>query len=277
MKKLFTLLGISLAVFLCTENNAHTNQSGAPVGNTGSPGDGNNTCNNAYCHGSSVAATDQTLTITMQENASREYTIWVASKSETPNQYAKAGFQACVEDGAGNKIGTLATLNSSLTKIIGSGSHITHTTAGTSPSEVVFGTHHYWSFSWTAPEDFNGEATVYAASMLTNNNGQDSGDTNVTSSYLFNVGVGLETLHVFDFSVYPNPASEQLSINMKEIPGENSTISLCDAKGAFTTLIAGNLIENTYNLSIPSYLAEGIYTLTLSSPKGQTSKKVMLK
>tara|TARA_B110000977_G_scaffold155018_1_gene197132 strand:- start:1520 stop:2353 length:834 start_codon:yes stop_codon:yes gene_type:complete len=277
MKKLFTLLGISLTVFLFTENNAHTNQSGAPMGNTGSQGDANATCNTGYCHSSSVAATDQTLTITMQENTTREYTIWVESKSETPFQYSKAGFQACVEDGAGNKIGTLATLNSTLTKIIGSGSYITHTTAGTSPSEEVFGSHHYWSFSWTAPEDFNGEASVYAASMLTNNNGSDSGDTNVTSSYLFNVGVGIETLNVFDFSVYPNPASEQLSINMKEIPGENSTISLCDVKGAFTTLITGNLKENKYNLSIPSYLAEGIYTLTVSSPKGQTSKKIMLK
>ena len=79
-----------------------------------------------------------------------------------------------------------------------------------------------------------------------------------------------------DFSVFPNPASAQLNLNLKSIPGENTSISLCDAKGAFTTLISGNLTQKSYAFSLPQYLAKGMYTLTISSPKGQTSKKVLL-
>jgi hypothetical protein len=212
----------------------------------------------------------------MEENAPREYTISIEAKSNTPNQYSKAGFQACVEDASGTKIGALATLSDELTKIIGGGSHITHKSSGTAASPEVSGTHHSWSFNWSAPADFNGEATVYAAAMLTNANGQNNGDTQVTNSYAFNVGLGLETVNAFDFSVFPNPASAQLNLNLKSIPGENTSISLCDAKGAFTTLISGNLTQKSYAFSLPEYLAKGMYTLTISSPKGQTSKKVLL-
>ena len=275
MKQLFTILGISLAVFFSTGKDAHTNTGGAPAGKTGSPGDNNTTCNTGYCH-SGPSVTDQSLTITMVENSPREYTISVEAKSNTPNQYSKAGFQACVEDASGTKIGALATLSDELTKIIGEGSHITHKSAGTAASPEVSGTHHSWSFNWSAPADFNGEATVYAAAMLTNSNGMNSGDTQVTSSYPFNVGLGLETINAFDFSVFPNPASAQLNLNLKSIPGENTSISLCDAKGAFTTLISGNLTQKSYAFSLPQYLAKGMYTLTISSPKGQTSKKVLL-
>ncbi|MEJ6710781.1 MAG: T9SS type A sorting domain-containing protein, partial [Flavobacteriales bacterium] len=153
---------------------------------------------------------------------------------------------------------------------------ITHKSAGTAVSPEVSGTHHYWSFNWSAPADFNGEATVYAAAMLTNSNGMNNGDTQVTDNYPFNVGLDLETINAFDFSVFPNPASAQLNINLKSIPGENTSISLCDAKGAFTTLISGNLTQKSYAFSLPQYLAKGMYTLTISSPKGQTSKKVLL-
>ena len=72
MKQLFTIIGISLAVFFSTGKHAHTNTAGAPAGKTGSPGDNNTTCNTAYCH-SGPDATDQNLSITMVENSPREY------------------------------------------------------------------------------------------------------------------------------------------------------------------------------------------------------------
>ena len=39
----------------------------------------------------------------------------IQAQSETPFEYTKAGFQACIEDASGAKIGNLSTLSNTLT------------------------------------------------------------------------------------------------------------------------------------------------------------------
>jgi hypothetical protein len=136
--------------------------------------------------------------------------------------------------------------------------------------------HHQWVFNWTPPVGYYGEATVYATSMLTNNNGNNNGDVFVSNSHTFMVGVGLEELNDFEFTAFPNPTAEQITLQWKESPGENANIYLCDAKGAITTLVKGNLNQNEYTFSIPAHLAKGIYTLNVASKKGQSSKRIVL-
>jgi len=272
MKIFFTILVITLAIFLVTDNSAHTNQSGAPAGRTGSPGDGLS-CTD-YCH-TGPSVTDQFITISMIENAPREYTITIQAQSETPFEYTKAGFQACIEDASGTKIGNLSTLSNTLTKIVNQ-HYITHTTLGTSPSEEFSGSHHAWSFNWSASDEFVGEAIVYTAVLFTNNNGSYSGDVLVTSNYTFNVGIGLNEVYRLDFSVYPNPVSEQINLVFETPLEEDTSISLIDLNGAEILLYQGILNQKEYNLVLPKGLASGVYAIRIDGESGQSSKKIIL-
>ena len=273
MKQAILFLGILTAVFFTVGNKAHTNGSGAPAGNVGSLG----TSCGGYCHGTGlVPITDQNLTmgVTYFETEG-SYTVWIEAQGSEPWQYEKVGFQACIENPQGDIIGDLVVTNSDYTKIVGQ-DYITHTSAGTAPSPFVFGSHQSWEFKWFPPADYQGEAILYVASIFSNNDGTNGGDTYVGANQVFNVGVGLEELVDFEFTAFPNPTTEQITLQWKESPGESANIYLCDAKGAISTLIKGDLNQNEYTFSIPAHLEKGIYTLNVVSQKGQSSKVIVL-
>lgn len=278
MKQAILFLGILTAVFFTTGNLAHTNVAGAPAGRTGSPGDEGNSCNNAYCHGYSSQNSGEYIDIFVDFplSSTDAYRITVEAANTGSFQYEKVGFQACVEDAEGNKIGQITIVDPTLTQIVEQ-HYITHTELGTAPSSQSVNLNHMWEFDWTPPADFLGQgAIIYAASMLTNNNGENNGDVFVSNSHTFMVGVGLEELNDFEFTAFPNPTAEQITLDWKENPGENTNVYLCDAKGAITTLVNGDLNQTNYTFSIPSHLARGIYTLNVSSKKGQSSKRIVL-
>ena len=116
-------------------------------------------------------------------------------------QYEKVGFQACVEDALGAKIGEISLVDPIRTKFPnGDSDYITHTFTGTAPSDNFS---HHWEFDWMPPANFEGqEANVYVASILSNDNNQNTGDVHVTNHHTFNVGVSVEEPGLFDFSVY---------------------------------------------------------------------------
>ena len=278
MKKLLTILGITTLTFLTTANLAHTNVTGAPAGKTGSPGDQGSSCNSPYCHGYGAQNSGEYVEIfvALALNSMDSYGITVEAGNTGGFQYEKAGFQACVEDASGNKIGQISLVNSELTQILEQ-DYITHTELGTTPSsQSIYGTH-MWEFDWTPPTDFVGEVTVYAASMLTNDDGMNSGDVHVTTSFTFNVGLDLDETNEVDFSVYPNPVADEFHISFGEVLDENIAITLCDLKGAEVLLLEGTLNQKEYSMILPSDLAKGVYTLCVDSKNRHSSQKIIVK
>jgi hypothetical protein len=277
MKQLVTILAIALAAFLVTDNSAHTYQDGAPAGNTGSPGDEGSSCNSPYCHGYAPQNSGEYVEIYVAIPLSTidVYRITVEAGNTGGFQYEEAGFQACVEDASGAKIGELSTVSNTLTQIVEE-DYITHTQLGTAPSDTVNGTH-MWEFDWTPPANFDGEeATIYAASILTNNNGMNTGDVHVTASYTFNVGFALAEEDAINFSVYPNPVSEQINLVFETPIEEDTSISLMDMKGAEIVLYQGFLSQKEYNLVLPAGLVSGVYAIRIDGDSGQSSKRIIL-
>jgi len=267
MKKIFTLLGIASLAFLYTGNVAHTYSSGAPAGKTGSLGDNGVSCNSSYCHGAGTV-TSQALNISVNVIGSTTADVEIMIEAVGSS---KIGFQACVEDAFGNKIGEISLDDAVRTKIVG-GDYITHTTYGTS----AVGQSINRVFYWTAPEDYDGEVIVYAASIFANGNGNPSGDVHLTANYSFNYGVGVEEVDAFEFTVFPNPTSEQINMSWATPLGENTRISLYDMKGAEAVLFEGTLNDLTYTMVLPSHLAKGIYTIKVDSERGSSSRKIVL-
>jgi len=272
MKYIGTILVLLAIVYFSSKDLAFTYSTGAPAANTASPGDGGATCNSTYCHSGPSAQSGENIDISVLQPLDQDYYRISIEVSNTGGmQYEKVGFQACVEDNFGNKIGEISFVDPTRTKFPnGNSDYITHTFTGTAPSDDFS---HLWEFDWTPPANFEGQvANVYAASILSNNNNQNNGDVHVTNHYAFNVGVSINELNLFDFSVYPNPAQDEIHISFSQKHQENVVVLLYDFKGTKTVLFDGKWDQNIESILLPSCIPFGLYTLEVNTIYGRSTK-----
>lgn len=275
MKYLGTTLALLAIVYFSSKDSAHTFSTGAPAANTASPGDGGVTCNNTYCHSGPSAQSGENIAISVLQSLDQgSFRILIEVSNSGGMQYEKVGFQACIEDDFGNKIGEISLVDPTRTKFPnGNSDYITHTFTGTAPSDDFL---HLWEFDWTPPVNFEGQvANVYAASILSNNNYQNNGDVHVSNHYAFNVGVFVNELSLFDFSVYPNPAQDEIYITFSQKPQDKVVVLLYDFKGSKTILFNDKWGQNIQSILLPSSIRSGLYTLEVRSIYGR-SKEVLV-
>ena len=106
MKYLVTIFALLTVVYLNTTDKAHSFSTGAPAAKTGSPGDEGSSCNSSYCHSGPAAGSGENIDISVLEPSDQEpYRISIEVSNTGGMEYEKVGFQACVEDDFGNKIG----------------------------------------------------------------------------------------------------------------------------------------------------------------------------
>lgn len=260
-------------VYFSSKDVAHTSSTGAPVANTASPGDDGASCNTAYCHSGPAVGSGENIAISVLKPLDQgPYRISIEVSNTGGMQYEKVGFQACVEDDFGNKIGEIFLVDPTRTKFPnGNSDYITHKFAGTAPSDDFL---HFWEFDWTPPVNFEGQAAnVYVASILSNNNNQNNGDVHVTNHYVFNVGVFIEEPGLFDFSVYPNPVKDEIHISFSQNQQqEDLVIVLYDFKGSETVLFDGKWNQNVESIVLPSHISSGLYTLEVRSIYGRSTE-----
>ena len=181
----FWVLACILCIVFYTPEAAHSNQSGAPNGKTGSPGDNGSTC--ANCHGGSISPGISDAFIISSVNTPVEY-ISGEVYSFTANINGGSGifgFELVVEDVLGNSIGEIILTDPVNTQLIDDGKYITHTTAGSNGSISTPdgpGVYMNWNFNWLAPSDFEGAVTFYAAGIISNSSSTNSGDILMTTS-----------------------------------------------------------------------------------------------
>ena len=272
MKYLGTIFALLAIVYFSSKDVAHTSSTGAPAANTASPGDDGATCNTTYCHSGPAAGSGENIAISVLQPLDQgPFRISIEVSNSGGTQYEKVGFQACVEDDFGNKIGEIFLVDPARTKFPnGNSDYITHTFTGTAPSDDFL---HFWEFDWTPPVNFEGQAAnVYVASILSNNNNQNNGDVHVINHYVFNVGVFIEEPGLFDFSVYPNPVKDEIHISFSQNQQEDLVIVLCDFKGSETVLFDGKWNQNVESIVLPSHISSGLYTLEVRSISGRSTE-----
>ena len=272
MKYFATIFTLLVIVFMTTKDSAYTYSTGAPAGKTGSPGDEGISCNSTYCHSGPAAGSGENIAISVLQPLDQgPYRISIEVSNTGGMQYEKVGFQACVEDDFGNKIGEISLVDLIRTKFPnGNSDYITHTFTGTVPFDNFS---HLWEFDWTPPANFEGqEANVYIASILSNDNNQNTGDVHVTNHHTFNVGVSIEESGLFDFSVYPNPAKDEIHISFSQKQQEDLVILLYDFKGSEIVLFHGKWDQNVESIVLPSSISSGLYTLEIRSIYGRSTE-----
>lgn len=284
MKRKFYFFSVLAAgaMFAVNVDSAYTNSGGAVAGRTGSPGDTNMNCGNSGCHpANAITAEEVVVDVVLPDGetvyvAGQTYTVEVTGSKGTADDIAVIGFEATVEDAAHDNLGELSLINGDVTKIVGM-DYITHTAGGNTP---VGGNSRTWKFEWTAPEGFEGEATVYAAVLFGNGNGMWSGDVTVTGSKSIAVqkfGLDIEEANAFQYDVYPNPTSDMVSLAYILEKDEQVNILVMDMAGReVANLYSGAQTAGQYKQSFNLDLSKGNYLLALQKGKRKYLTKLVV-
>lgn len=206
--KVLTVLAIPAFLVLYSFNG------GSPGGKTGSLGDGGDNCTS--CHQSTAQNAADWITTDIPESGYVPGETYTITAKGTHDGVGRFGFELTAENEDGIKKGTFAVTDTERTKAIGSGSSITHTAGGTTPS----GNSATWTMSWTAPASGSGEVNFNAAFNAANGNGSsDPGDiiylsmSSVDENLFTSVG---EDYLADQISMYPNPARNMVNLNLPE-------------------------------------------------------------
>lgn len=259
LRQSLLIAGLLIAAILFLSPRAQSYSTGAPGSSTGSPGD-ISTC--IQCHGAQVTDKPGWLTSDIPASGFQYSTTYTITASATHAGAVKIGFQACAENPAEQKVGTIVVTDAMRTQIM-STYYITHTSAGTAPTNDA----NSWSFNWTSPADATPYVTIYACFNAANGNGMATGDRLYTSKLtLFHASTaGMGNHSDASFSVFPNPASDYLFVE----PGVDGSFGyrIIDLGGR--TIIQGQT-EGTCSIDV-SDLTPGIYVINAMTENGSHS------
>ncbi len=248
---------------------------GAPAGSTGSPGD-ISSCNDAACHGNTGVISNQTISIEVLPEGDIVQGLLYDIKVTLTGAHSRMGFQATVEkDSDNSKLGTYAT--STTGAQIVDQFFATHTSSGTFTNTDTIS----WTFQWTPPIDFIGEATVYVAANFSNNNTTSSGDiigfSNLPITVLENIGLA-ELNETLQLSILPNPSSEMLNIRFFLTEESDVKIQVVDINGRQNIDLLNKRLETgfhefTNQIDLPT----GNYLLFLTKGNEKYVEKLIIK
>jgi hypothetical protein len=237
--------------------------SGPPAGYTGSPLDGQD-CTSCHGPGPSTLVNDWITTNIPPEGyiPGTTYTITLTVIDVVAEKY---GFQITSEN-TGAKAGTWVITDATRTQLTANVG-VTHTTQGTVP----VGNPNSWTMDWTAPESGAGTIGFYAAVNKTNNNNQGDGDEIYTASLMVNeTGVGIAELEMSVGNIYPNPATDKISLDLPE----DSKVTVFDILGK--QIISQEIFADKLMLDV-SGLENGIYYVRIESEGNITTRNFVKK
>jgi hypothetical protein len=231
---------------------------GRDGGYSGSPGDSNNTCTQCHSGGNfnaSVALQTEVPSTGYELGTTYGLQVDVSSTSNS-----RHGFQITAEKVSdGSKIGTF-TADGTNNQLKNGGTHVTHTSTGNSKKS--------WNFNWKAPSTDVGAVKFYVAALAGNGSGTGGDQVVTTTSSSFNV-LGIAEAKRLDFEMYPNPASDKLTIQLPS-GSDNATVEFYDYVGRLALTQKVTTSNNKVNVN---NLSTGIYLLkVLSDDKIGTQK-----
>ena len=99
----------------------------------------------------------------------------------------------------------------------------------------------------------------------------------VNLNFDMNIGIANTSAPAMKMEVYPNPANDQISWDIKTQEASSYTVSLIDVNGkvVFNKSINGKIVSYKDTLSLLDF-ANGIYTLQVTTNKGTSSQKVVV-
>ena len=252
------------------------------AGATGSPGE--QTCSQSNCH---TGSTDNTMggsvTLTSTDLVNWEYTpgqtyTLTATVSQQGRSLFGIGLEALLPSGA--NAGTLTPGTGTTTK--------NATISGNSRKNIVHNMNagatanaHSFTFTWTAPATDVGAVTIYYAGNATNNNGAKTGDYIYNASQVVTpagVSVSEQENSPFTFSFYPNPTTENITVNYSLEESAKIQYVIYDLTGKKVQTESATRFPGSQQQSIDvNSLQAGTYLLSLNLNGNVITKRFVKK
>ncbi|PWG05444.1 choice-of-anchor V domain-containing protein [Polaribacter aquimarinus] len=233
---------------------------------SGSPGDNNQTC--AQCHSGGNFGVSPTIQIDIPATGyelNKEYNVTVMGGAAP-----KHGFQITAESTNNNaKVGTFIADANAKTKVFNNNKSLTHTIASTSLNESS------WTFKWRSPDTNVGAIKFYTAMVAANGTGSSGGDqvaTTSTDSFAKST-LSISAEKRLDFDMYPNPASDDLNIQLPNISSK-ATVQFYDYVGRLALSKTISTSKEKVNVST---LTSGVYIVKVVSDDKIGSQKFIKK
>ena len=264
---------IAIAAISITEFSApaHGNQTGAPAGRTGSPGDGTN-CT-VGCHSGTPSTQAGVIVVGTPPDGYVPGQTYNMGASISGIGIQKFGFQISPQNAAGTQLGTMAVPAAAvnLIQLVGAGKYMTHKTQGT----VFPGGTAGWAFEWTAPAAGSGPVTFYGAFNLTNSSGTTAGDQIILSSTTIqentSASIGSIDANSAKVTLCPNPATDCFYLKNDLSASQEINITIIDITGKVV-----KRIENSTATTVDvSDIAKGYYVVRIETDKGVAIKKLI--
>jgi hypothetical protein len=226
--------------------------------------------------GGSVTLTSTDL-INWEYTPGQTYTL-TATVSQQGRSLFGIGLEALLPSGA--NAGTLTPGTGTTTK--------NATIAGNSRKNIVHNMNagatanaHSFTFTWTAPATDVGPITMYFAGNAANNNGTETGDYIYTASQVVNsagVSVSEQTVEAVTFSFYPNPASENITLNYSLTESSKVSYTIFDLTGKQVQTDSANRFPGAQQQIIDiNNLQAGTYLLSLNTNGKVITKRFVKK
>jgi len=273
-----TLLVVGLFYFTgITNSKAH--DTGSPAACTGSPFDGQ-TCDVNSCHDShSLQAAQPWISSNVPGSGYVQNTVYTITAKAVKIGDGSFGFEISPQDPSGNPLGTLIA-NPPSTQIVTfmSLQYMTHTINSYQGTDSVV-----WTFQWKAPVAGTGPVTFYGAFNCGN------GNTNATGTFVYPATLvipessddGINTIEneQTSFSLFPNPAKEQVTITYSLKQTGNVEINMYGVDGRKISNLFNNAVnegEHVQSLLLPTEVKPGIYLIQLITNNTATLQKIIV-
>jgi hypothetical protein len=250
-----------------------------PSGYCNDPRNGRKTCKTTGCHPTLSAASWSSITSDVPGSGYIPGNTYTITATVTRASHTKFGFEISDQTLAGLTGGALANINTAVQIRDSLSNHYAgHTSTGTTGTSGF----HTWQFHWVAPASGTGMVRFFGAFNVTNNNNGDLGDTIVLDSMTVTESImGLNPINDFqsNFRIFPNPASNFLSVETNVGQSSDIEVMLVNARGANTTLLfseknfAGDF-RNTFDLQ--GKYSAGIYFLKVSIGNKTSVERIVI-
>jgi len=257
---------------------------GPPAGATNSPYDGAS-CAYSGCHSSyALQSPKPWITSNIPSGGYAPNTIYTITAKAVNIGYTSFGFEISPQTPGGAPLGKLIATNTHTTQIAElSGSsgilqYIEQTQYGYQGTDSLV-----WTFNWKSPDSGTGSVTFYGCFNTGYGNSSPSGAyifpaTLFVPEYI--AGVNNIEVKSTSFSVFPNPAQQQINITYALKESADVEVNIYGIDGRKISNLLNNSIksegEHTQQLFLSSAINKGVYIIQLIA-NGQSTMQRFVK
>lgn len=253
---------------------------GPTPGHTNSPFDGQS-CDVGGCHNSHLLQTAKPwITSNVPVTGYTQDSVYTFTARAVYTGFTSFGFQISPQSTGGSPLGTLIVSNATATQIqtMGSLQYIEQTQNAYQGTDSVV-----WTFQWKAPVKGTGPVTFYGCFNCGNGNSSAAGTyvypATLTVQESATDGINNIVSDNTSFSVFPNPAKEQLNIAYNLKATTNVEVNMYGVDGRKISNLSNGMVNggnHTQQIALPADVNRGIYLIQLIANGQSTVQRIVV-